>query len=625
MACASGLFQKLANRLVDKSHLRDRRQNRSHYKPRGFVFESLEPRLLLSADPTVELMVPLTQDNQDQAFAPAQVSTVLTDLPVTAQQVDRPAIVINADDSGPGSLRQAILDANTAAGADTIQFDAGLSGRSISLTSGPLVIASDLTIEGLGRDALTVDGNGRDIFRIPSTVSRISAALTGTTLEGGDEGIQIDGDRNTVTLSNSRVRGNAGDGLRIDGSFNKVDVTNSTFEANQDNVDLEAGSNNVLDLLNSTFKLARQDGVVIGRTLAPGRPMSTGNDNTVTVQNCTISENGLLSGDPNDGLDVNGDRNAVKVQQVTISSNGEHGLDIEGGNNQVTVENSTLAFNGSDGLIIQDLPDRTLTPRTSTVFVKDSIIAGNKGERSSNADVFNASEGKNLISGGYNLVGNVGNHRPTILSFDGPGDQVGTPADPIDARLGPLQDNGGPTLTHALLLGSPAINGGDPNFAPPPDFDQRGPGFLRVRDGRIDIGALEGNPQFRVFASVRVVEAGEDGLDGDAEWRLDFFVNSNRVFRLSDNSVHDSDALPVSQVFQVEAPGQPTAPMLTLRTSGVEDDPGLFPIFDDPLPATRSDVTLLAPDKTSFRFTVPGENEEFAYVVSWQVEFLGTV
>ena len=68
----------------------------------------------------------------------------------------------------------------------------------------------------------------------------------------------------------------------------------------------------------------------------------------------------------------------------------------------------------------------------------------------------------------------------------GPGDQINT-----DPLLGPLQDNGGPTYTHALLPGSPAIDAGDPNFTPPPFYDQRGPGFDRVVNGRIDIGSFE--------------------------------------------------------------------------------------------------------------------------------------
>src|SRR5205823_7880339 len=60
-----------------------------------------------------------------------------------------------------------------------------------------------------------------------------------------------------------------------------------------------------------------------------------------------------------------------------------------------------------------------------------------------------------------------------------------------DPLLGPLQNNGGPTFTHSLLPGSPAIDAGDPNFTPPPFFDQRGPGFNRVVNGRIDIGSFE--------------------------------------------------------------------------------------------------------------------------------------
>jgi hypothetical protein len=70
--------------------------------------------------------------------------------------------------------------------------------------------------------------------------------------------------------------------------------------------------------------------------------------------------------------------------------------------------------------------------------------------------------------------------------LNGPDDQINT--DPV---LGPLQNNGGPTYTHALLPGSPAIDAGDPKFTPPPFYDQRGSGFWRVRNGRIDVGAFE--------------------------------------------------------------------------------------------------------------------------------------
>jgi hypothetical protein len=61
--------------------------------------------------------------------------------------------------------------------------------------------------------------------------------------------------------------------------------------------------------------------------------------------------------------------------------------------------------------------------------------------------------------------------------------------------LGPLQDNGGPTLTHALLPGSPGINAGDPNFTPPPAYHQRGSPSVRVFNGRIDVGSFEVQPR----------------------------------------------------------------------------------------------------------------------------------
>ena len=58
-------------------------------------------------------------------------------------------------------------------------------------------------------------------------------------------------------------------------------------------------------------------------------------------------------------------------------------------------------------------------------------------------------------------------------------------------RLGPLANNGGPTLTHALLPGSPAIDAGTNMAQNDLLYDQRGPGFRRLVHGRMDIGAYE--------------------------------------------------------------------------------------------------------------------------------------
>ena len=112
---------------------------------------------------------------------------------------------------------------------------------------------------------------------------------------------------------------------------------------------------------------------------------------------------------------------------------------------------------------------------TATTRTNSSIIALNSA--STGPDFTGASD---LQSTGYNIIGNnadaVINSQPT--------DQIGTPAAPIDPLMEPLADNGGPTLTHALQSGSPAINRGDP--AAPPQ-DQRGYG----RVGVPDVGAFE--------------------------------------------------------------------------------------------------------------------------------------
>jgi hypothetical protein len=87
-----------------------------------------------------------------------------------------------------------------------------------------------------------------------------------------------------------------------------------------------------------------------------------------------------------------------------------------------------------------------------------------------------------VTSHGYNLSSDNGGGFLTAT-----GDQINT-----SPALGPLQDNGGPTFTHAPQTGNLAINAGDPNFTPPPLFDQRG--YARVYNGRIDIGSVEVQP-----------------------------------------------------------------------------------------------------------------------------------
>jgi len=112
-------------------------------------------------------------------------------------------------------------------------------------------------------------------------------------------------------------------------------------------------------------------------------------------------------------------------------------------------------------------------------FVSSTIIANNT---SSFGELdFGTDPGKTIL-GANNLI------MATLSGTNVPGDTI-----TLDPKLGPLQANGGPTLSQALLPGSPAIDmGGNPSSL---TFDQRG--VPRVENGRADIGAVESDDLFR--------------------------------------------------------------------------------------------------------------------------------
>jgi hypothetical protein len=178
------------------------------------------------------------------------------------------------------------------------------------------------------------------------------------------------------------------------------------------------------------------------------------NDAVLAVTNCTISGNstptGLGGGIANEGYPAIGQGGTLTLTSSTVSGNTAR----QGG--------------GVDNV---ELP--------AVTYSRNTIIAGNTAS-SSSPDVAGA-----LTSQGHNLIGD-GSGASGVTATD----LVGTAAHPIDPMLGPLQDNGGPTQTMALLPGSPAIDAGDNAFAPGP-YDQRGPGFARIVGGTIDIGAFE--------------------------------------------------------------------------------------------------------------------------------------
>ena len=161
-------------------------------------------------------------------------------------------------------------------------------------------------------------------------------------------------------------------------------------------------------------------------------------------------------------------------------------LGDEGGQARVIVSNSTFAGNSScncnsfAGAIFNDgnrQPGGAIAEIGNTIFDGGLITQPNI-----------SNQGGIFTSDGYNLTNDAG-----VLSSGGGVGDLNAIGDLVNTApiLGPLQDNGGLTLSHELLTGSPAIDTGDPNFTPPPFFDQRGSGFDRVVNGRIDRGSFE--------------------------------------------------------------------------------------------------------------------------------------
>jgi hypothetical protein len=139
----------------------------------------------------------------------------------------------------------------------------------------------------------------------------------------------------------------------------------------------------------------------------------------------------------------------------------------------VVISHSTISGNYSDGGM-PGLGGGLFIDSNTQLHARNSIVANNLAVTAPEISGALASSGFNLFE---NPAGGSGYDDSDLLG--------------VDPMLGPLADNGGPTLTMALLPGSPAIDAGDPDPLDPPAWDQRGPGFPRIVNGTIDIGAFE--------------------------------------------------------------------------------------------------------------------------------------
>ena len=454
--------------------------------------------------------------------APALLSVVLALLVVAAPAAGATTITVTTtvdelNSDGDCSLREAVRAANTDAavdacpagsGTDTIivpvgdyVFDAALGTTGEDLAAyGDLDIRQDLTIRGAGRTQTVIDAGGVDrVFQIwqPADVT-----ITGVTVTGGDAhddrggGIDVRGG-GTLLLDDSRVTGNTtGPGATI-GLFSGGGI--AFYDAGASSI--------VTSRIDNNTASNGGGGIYMGGTAAP--PTSI----VLTITNSRIDDNtgpggaGIMSFRP---LLIVG--SLVRANVDTATTTGGGGISSQ---SSLTLINSTLSDNSTansgGGMLVGSGSAASLYNVTITDNIADSDASGQGDGGGIRIAAGTVSLGNSIIAA--NIDGSTIPVQPdcsgtfTSLDYNLIEDATGCTLNSatthnlvgVKAQLGLLKDNGGPTLTHALLVGSPAIDAGNPKGCQDDKgylkADQRG--YIRPVDGngdgtaRCDIGAFE--------------------------------------------------------------------------------------------------------------------------------------
>ncbi|MEQ8998817.1 MAG: choice-of-anchor Q domain-containing protein [Coleofasciculus sp. B1-GNL1-01] len=355
--------------------------------------------------------------------------------------------VTNPLDSGAGSFRQAIFDANTQAGTDEIVFDTGGFPSTLTLTSGELKITDSVNILGSGADWLTVSGNNNSrIFNIDDGGSQIlDVLISGLTLTDGN---------GRATNSNSSF-GLGGAIYNADENLTLIDavVTNNTARGNF----FEDGSGG--GIFNSSGELTITNSIISSNLAAGQFEYSPGygtngsgggifnESGTIDVNNSTISDNRAAGGDGY-GDSGNGEGGAIfngsgiiNVNNSTISNNSAaagsgrsfagHGKGggMFNGSGELVVTNSTInnniaaggssfygAAKGSGGgifgkvtVINSTISDNTARAGSTGSYYSPSYpTTGNGGGISGQVTVINSTISHNTAEGGSGLYGAAG-------------------------------------------------------------------------------------------------------------------------------------------------------------------------------------------------------------------------
>ncbi len=391
-----------------------------------------------------------------------------------------------------------------------------------------LTIPISLTIDGAGATTTIINGH----VDFPSSTSTVT--LRGVTIQNGSavNGGGIFNSGGTLTITNSTISGNTASGFGggfgggIYNSSGTLTLRNVTVSGNHivgepNSTNPEGGgiynSGGTLTITNSTVSDNSMNG-------APNSGFGGGIYNgggTLTIASSTITGNGLqdqASGALLEGGGIDNEGGKVMITRSTISDNYLNGSYADGGGSfygggiwssgTMSISSSTISGNGVGGDISSGIgggiynvgaltiASSTLSNNSAFGFTESFGGGIDGGATLVDTIVANNVIGINSTSG--NCQGGITSHGYNLSSDNtcalaGPGDLKNT-----NPLLGPLQNNGGPTQTQALLAGSPAIDAGNPAGCTGPTgklltTDQRGQPRPDLEDGGVgcDIGAYE--------------------------------------------------------------------------------------------------------------------------------------
>ena len=371
--------------------------------------------------------------------------------------------------SGAGTLTNPYCTIGEAAASavngDVIRIAAGTYIETLDLSHNVSLIGTD------GREVTIIDGAQQGT--VVSVRATATVTLDGVTVTGGSRsGVVNEG---TLSLLNSTVVGNEGTGFLSGGPFpywiefgggitQKYGSGPLLVQGSAVNQNQALGSDGGAILANYGGGIRLIDSTISGNSASGNGGAIYSGQTNVEILGTTISGNSANWGtitvwDGNFAIT----NSTITGNSLVAASSVYQGELIWGGSGPRLIKNSTILSSG----------EIFATPYYPTpVRVSGSILSGSVSSGS-------------VTSLGHNLVGAA--HASSGFTNGVMGDIVGTLAAPIDPLLGPLQGNGGPTLTHRPLFGSPVIDAGDQaNFEP---LDQRG--IARIA-GDVDMGAVEG-------------------------------------------------------------------------------------------------------------------------------------